>query len=244
MVGPVALIGAGEFLPPMADIDRELLAGIAARRPRVVVIPTASWPDGEVTFRRWAAMGVEHFAGLGAEVEAVLVRDRADADDAAFVQAVGEADLVYLSGGHPGHLLETLRGSGVWAAARRANERGAALVGCSAGAMVLGGRQVDWRRRLRRLPVPVRYPESLAVVPGCAILPHYDRLPEPVAALMALQAPAGVTVLGVDENTGLIGRDGSWQVRGAGRVTVWRGRHRTRHRAGDVIPIWKAEPAD
>lgn len=244
MVGPVALIGAGEFLPPMADIDRELLAGIAARRPRVVVIPTASWPDGEVTFRRWAAMGVEHFAGLGAEVEAVLVRDRADADDAAFVQAVGEADLVYLSGGHPGHLLETLRGSGVWAAARRANERGAALVGCSAGAMVLGGRQVDWRRRLRRLPFPVRYPESLAVVPGCAILPHYDRLPEPVAALMALQAPAGVTVLGVDENTGLIGRDGSWQVRGAGRVTVWRGRHRTRHRAGDVIPIWKAEPAD
>lgn len=244
MVGPVALIGAGEFLPPMADIDRELLAGIAARRPRVVVIPTASWPDGEVTFRRWAAMGVEHFAGLGAEVEAVLVRDRADADDAAFVQAVGEADLVYLSGGHPGHLLETLRGSGVWAAARRANERGAALVGCSAGAMVLGGRQVDWRRRLRRLPFPVRYPESLAVVPGCAILPHYDRLPEPVAALMALQAPAGVTVLGVDENTGLIGRDGSWQVRGAGRVTVWRGRHRTRHRAGEVIPIWKAEPAD
>ncbi len=237
MVGPVALIGAGEFLPAMADIDRELLAGIAARRPRVVVMPTASWPDGEATFRRWAEMGVEHFAALGAEVEAVLVRDRADADDAAFAQAVGEADLVYLSGGHPGHLLETLRGSAVWEAARRANERGGALVGCSAGAMVLGGRQIQWRRRLRRLPFPVRYAESLAVVPGCAILPHYDRLPEPVTALMALQAPRGLTVLGVDENTGLVGRDGSWQVRGAGRVTVWRGRHRTRHRHGDVVRL-------
>ncbi|HEY3523319.1 MAG TPA: Type 1 glutamine amidotransferase-like domain-containing protein, partial [Candidatus Limnocylindrales bacterium] len=169
MVGPVALIGAGEFLPAMADIDRELLAGIAARRPRVVVLPTASWPDGEATFRRWAAMGVEHFGALGAEVEAVLVRDRADADDAAFVQAVGEADIVYLSGGHPGHLLATLRGSAVWDAACRANERGAALVGCSAGAMVLGVRQIEWRRRLRRMPFPVRYPESLAMVPGCAV---------------------------------------------------------------------------
>jgi cyanophycinase len=244
MVGPVALVGAGEFLPAMADIDRELLATIPSRRPRVVVMPTAAWPDGDATFRRWAEMGVEHFGGLGAEVEAVLVRDRGDADDAAFVQAVGEADLVYLSGGHPEHLRTVLSGSGVWAAARSANARGAALVGCSAGAMVLGGRQIEWRRRLRRVPFLIRYPESLALVPGCAVLPHYDRLPEPIAAVMALQAPRGTVVLGVDEGTAVVGRDGAWQVRGAGRVTVWRGRHRTRYRAGDVIQLGSAEAAD
>jgi cyanophycinase len=237
MTGPVALVGAGEFLPTMADVDRELLAAIPARRPRVAVLPTASWPDGDATFRRWAAMGVEHFRGLGAEVEAVLVRDRADADDPGNAQAVGEADLVYLSGGHPAHLLATLAGSLVWSAAGAAHERGAALVGCSAGAMALAGRQVRWHRWFRRLPVPVRYGVGLDIVPGCAVLPHYDRLPEPFAAVMALQAPRGVTVVGIDEDTALVGRDGSWQVRGAGRVTIWHGRRRLRHRDGEIVRI-------
>jgi len=44
-------------------------------------------------------------------------------------------------------------------------------------------------------------------------------------------------VLGIDEDTAAIGRDGSWQVRGTGRVTVWRGRLRERHPAGDIFRI-------
>ncbi|HET7026316.1 MAG TPA: Type 1 glutamine amidotransferase-like domain-containing protein [Candidatus Limnocylindrales bacterium] len=234
MAGPVALVGAGEFLPTMAEVDRELLAAISTRRPRVVILPTASWPDGEETFRRWAAMGIAHFSSLGAEVEAVLIRDRRDADDPANVQAVGEADLVYLSGGHPDHLLKALAGSQVWAAVRVANAAGAVLVGCSAGAMSLAGRQVNG---LRRLALPVRWEASLAVVPGCAVLPHYDRIPEAVAALVALQAPRGITVVGIDEDTALVGRDGAWWVRGHGRVTVWHGRRRTRYRAHDAVRL-------
>ena len=87
MPGPVALVGAGEFLPAMADFDLELLAATGRPRPRVAILPTASYPDGEEVFDRWAAMGVAHFGELGAEVEPVLVRDRADADDAAAAQA-------------------------------------------------------------------------------------------------------------------------------------------------------------
>ena len=105
--GPIALIGSGEFLPGMNEIDAGLLAASGRSRPRVAILPTASWPDGEDVFRRWAAMGSEHFGALGAEVEPVLVRDRFDADDDAPAQAIGEADLVYLSGGKPGHLTET-----------------------------------------------------------------------------------------------------------------------------------------
>ena len=113
MPGPVALVGAGEFLPVMAAFDAELLASTGRARPRVVILPTASFPDGEEVFKRWAAMGVAHFGELGAEVEPVLVRDRADADDPAAAQAVGEADLIYLSGGKPAHLRQTLDGSDV-----------------------------------------------------------------------------------------------------------------------------------
>ncbi len=108
MPGPVALVGSGEFLPAIAEIYAGLLAATCRTRPRVVILPTASWPDGEEVFQRWASMGVDHFAALGAEVEPVLVRDRLDADDASHVKAIGEADLIYLSGGKPGHLTDSL----------------------------------------------------------------------------------------------------------------------------------------
>ena len=105
MPGPVALVGAGEFLPTMSELDASLLATTGVTRPRVAILPTASYPDGEVVFQRWAAMGVSHFAALGAEVEPVYVRDRATADDPGAAQAVGEADLIYLSGGKPAYLM-------------------------------------------------------------------------------------------------------------------------------------------
>lgn len=219
----------------MSEFDRGLLAATGRARARVVILPTASYPDGEAVFQRWATMGAEHFGELGAEVETVLVRDRAAADDGAGVQAIGEADLIYLSGGKPGHLMAVLDGSALGRALVAAHERGAVLVGCSAGAMVLAGSHADLRRRM--LPWPLRWRPALGLVAGAVVLPHYDAWPEPVTALMALQAPRGATVLGIDEDTAAVGRDGSLQVHGRGRVTVWRGRHRERFRAGDVFQL-------
>ncbi len=234
MPGPVALVGAGEFLPAMAAVDAELLAASGRSRPRVAILPTASWPDGEAVFLRWAALGVEHFEGLGAEVEVVLVRTRPDGDDRAHAQAVGEADLIYLSGGRPDHLLRTLAGTALWAAAVAANARGSVLAGCSAGAMVLCSQQA----RFRSPPhLPLGFQPGLGLVAGVAVLPHYDRFPETLAALRVARAPRGTVVLGIDEDTAAIGSDSEWLVRGSGRVTVWRGRRRERHRAGDIFRI-------
>jgi cyanophycinase len=234
MHGPVALLGADEFLPSVAPIDEELLRATGRARPRVAILPTASAPEGDEVFRRWVAMGVEHFEALGAEVEPVLVRDRDDANDPAFVQAVAEADLVYLSGGDPGYLFQVLSGSAVWAAALAVHERGGVLAGCSAGAMVL----CEQMAIVRRPPhLPLRYLGALGPAHGVAAFPHYDRIPEALSALMILPAPRGTAVLGLDEGTAAIGRDGGWQVRGRGRVTVWHGRHRERFREGDSFQI-------
>ncbi len=235
MPGPVALVGAGEFTPAMIEVDLGLLEATGRSRPRVAILPTASYPDGEETFQRWAAQGVDHFTALGAEVEAVLIRDRAAADDLEYVQAVGEADVIYVSGGKPPYLLRSLQGSTAWAAAVAAHARGAVLAGCSAGAMVLASRQAEMRRG--KLPFPIRWQTALGIVEGAAVLPHYDRYPETMVALLALQAPRLTTILGIDEETALVGRDGAWQVQGRARVTVWRGRHRARHRAGEIIRL-------
>ena len=234
MPGSVALVGACEFLPVMAPIDAELLASVGRPRPRVAILPTASWPDGDEVFRRWAALGVDHFEHLGAEVELVPVRERADADDPSNAQAVGEADLVYLSGGKPDYLLGVLAGSAVWAAALAAHARGSVIAGCSAGAMVLCAQQA----RFRTPPhIPLGFQPGLGLVDGAAVLPHYDRFPETLAAVRVARAPRDVVVLGIDEDTAAIGRDGAWVVRGTGRVTVWRGRRRERHRAGETFRI-------
>lgn len=240
VAGPVALVGSGEFLPAMAEFDRLLLDLTGSPRPRVAILPTASWPDGEETFGRWAELGVEHFRTLGAEVEAVPVGDRASACDPAHAQAVGEADLIYLSGGKPDHLLDTLEGTAVWAAARAAHDRGAVLAGCSAGAMVLADRQPRFRRITP--PFPIRWRESLGVVGAAAVIPHYDTLPETLWAILALQAPRGVSIIGIADETAILGRDGAWQVHGSGRVTLWNGRRRTRHRPGDSITLLVDDP--
>lgn len=235
MSGPIALVGAGEFLPAMAGFDADLLAATGRARPRVAIVPTASFPDGEDVFQRWAAMGVAHFAALGAEVEPVLIRDRAGAEDPGAAQALGEADLVYLSGGKPAYLLASLRGTAAGAALSSAHERGAVLAGCSAGAMALAGHVFDFRLRL--MPWPLRWAGGLGFATGMSVVPHYDAWPEPFSALIAFQAPRGSAVLGIDEETAVVGLDGTWQVHGASRVTVWRGRHRDRFRAGDTFRL-------
>jgi cyanophycinase len=224
----------------MVDIDRSLLQSSGRPRPRVAILPTASAPDGERAFRNWAEMGVEHFTALGAEVEPVLVRNTAEGYDQAAIQAIGEADLVYLSGGHPGHLLSVLHGSPLGQALIAANARGAAIVGCSAGAMAIVGRAVHVRRVPRTripLPFPLGWPDGLHLVEEVVVLPHYDAWPEAVAASIVLQAPRGSRVLGIDEDTAAVGRNGTWQVHGRGRVTIWRGRHRERYRDGDAFRL-------
>jgi cyanophycinase-like exopeptidase len=241
MPGPIVLVGSGEFTPAMEAIDRDLLAAVGRSRPRVAIVPTASWPDGEEAFLRWTEQGRVHFAGLGAEVEGVDLRTREDAFDAACAQAIGEADLVYLSGGKPGHLLQVLAASPAGEALLGVAARGGIVAGCSAGAMVLAARQprLGGRRFFR---FPTGWQDGLDLVPRTAVLPHYDAFPEPLAVAVVLAAPRGTIVLGIDEETALIGRDGTWQVRGRGRVTVWRGRSRVRHLEGASFRLG-ADPA-
>ena len=238
MRGPVALVGAGEFLDTMAEFDRGLLAATGRRRPRVVILPTASANDGESVFLSWAEKGVAYFSALGAEVEPVLIRNAGEGREPSAIQAVGEADLVYLSGGDPRHLLRVLQGSSLGAALTAANARGAVIAGCSAGAMAIVGRTMDYRvvpKLHLSVPLPFRWPHALGLVDGIAVLPHYDALPEPLCACLALLAPRGGVVFGIDEHTAVVGRNGAWQVFGAGRVTVWRGRRRERFRRGEAF---------
>jgi cyanophycinase-like exopeptidase len=142
--------------------------------------------------------------------------------------------LIYFSGGKPGHLLTALQGTGAGAALRDAFARGVVIAGCSAGAMVLGGHQLQFGGRGFLQP-PFGWQDGLAFVPGIVVLPHYDAMPETLVVPLALSAPEGAIVVGIDEDTALVGLDGAWQIQGRGRVTLWRGSRRRRYREGSSV---------
>ena len=221
MNGLIALVGSGEYLPMMDEIDRFLLAhcGADGRIPRVVCLPTAAGQEGEQSWGRWMRMGETHFRGLGAEVYALPVIDRACAEDIRHASVVESADLVYLSGGNPLYLFETLNGSRLWNAAQKAWQRGAVYAGCSAGAMVLG-REIPNFRAAALTTTP-----AFGLLPARMIFPHFDRWKVVRAAMLApLRRRLGVNeyALGVDEETALVGRPGvsAWHVMGRQTVSV------------------------
>jgi cyanophycinase len=232
--GPVALVGSGEFLPTMEEHDGALLAG---RPPRAVFLPTAAAQEGPERVSYWLRLGEEHFGRLGVEAVPLAVLDRAGADDPAMAAAVDGAGLVYLSGGNPGYLADTLRDSRVLAALLRAWRGGAALAGCSAGACALTDLAMDMRRGGEVRP-------GLSVVPGIVVLPHFDQIerwwPGLVETRRAALA-AGQTLIGIDEDTALTAipeRPGVFAV--SGRRSVWvfdGGGAPTAYAAGEQVRI-------
>ena len=212
--GPLALVGSGEYLPQMADIEGSLIAG---RPPRYVQIATAAVPDGEATVERWHNLGIAQAERLGVEPVILDVKSRDDAQSAEIAKLVDGAGLIYLSGGHPGFLAETLRDTAVWSAIVEAWRNGAALAGCSAGAMAFSA----W--------VPsLRHPreggtQGLGLLPHVRAIPHFDafvsRIPDMMTRFLLPHDPA-ITVLGVDEETALVGGPSEWVVKG--KSSVWR----------------------
>ena len=75
MHGTLALVGSGEYLPPMEPVDRQLLQTVPAN-PRVVCLPTAAGTEGPERIAYWSDLGVNHFRRLGADALAVPVIDR------------------------------------------------------------------------------------------------------------------------------------------------------------------------
>lgn len=217
MPGPIALVGGGEFLAPARPLDAWLLERCGCRR--VSILPTAAAgqrPELAVDNAR------RHFLDLGAEIDAVMILDRDDAEAPSVRRRLATSSFIYIAGGDPRHLAQVLSGTPAWAGVLEANSSGSVLAGSSAGAMVIG----SW------MLVPGwQHPErGLGLLSDLLVLPHLDRetsserrgFLERLAALVPDASRPVFRVVGVEESTGLVlASEGGCRVLGAGSVAVY-----------------------
>jgi cyanophycinase len=156
--------------------------------------------------------------------------DRASANDEEIAKSLREAKLIYLLGGFTHYLGQTLKDSLAWSAALEAYQNGAVMAGSSAGAMVMCEFYYD--------PSAGYVHEGLSLVPNSLVLPHHNTFGKSWAPRLSMQLPNG-TLIGIDEQTGMIndGEDGTWNVYGAGEVTLYRGGGVERYKMGESFSI-------
>ncbi|GAC1620536.1 MAG: cyanophycinase [Ktedonobacteraceae bacterium] len=247
--GAVALVGSGEYLDAMNEVDAYLLETVGgASTARVALLPTASGlePNGPLA---WNDLGMSHFEKLGVtDIRATLIIDRLSAIDPRQLALLQDVDLYYFSGGNPQHIIETMHGSSAWNIIKAAYDRGAILAGCSAGAMMLSGRTISVRQVM--MGNKVDFVEALGIVPQFIVFPHFDRmagfLDQDRFQQLLLSVPQGYTVVGIDEDTALVrvepGRTdvstARWRVMGLRTVKVFAGDRQPRVlHSGDEITL-------
>jgi cyanophycinase-like exopeptidase len=224
MTGSIALVGSGEYLPSMAALEKSLIDDALAlgKKPTFVQIPTAAGRESSDRLDYWRELGKEQADELGVEQIFLPIYDREAALNPEYAQLINDSALIYLSGGDPHHLAQSLRDTPVWDAITSNWEAGSSLAGCSAGAMVLS-KQIPNFRMIKHGPTP-----GLSLLPEIRVIPHYNKffrwIPDSAAKVL-MHAPDDQILLGIDELTALVRRpsQSTWQVHGQAKVHVLKG---------------------
>lgn len=200
---PIGLLSGNEFTPHANAFDDALLAASPARRVGLILCADhAAAPHS-------AAVARTHFGGLG--VDPVVLEHGAGHED---------VDIVYLAGGSPVDLTgcTTLRER--WPDIEQRWRAGAlTLAGSSAGAMALCTYTLVPTPGAR---APSRWTaEGFGPLQHTALAVHATSRSDEWLALIAATKPAGVALVAIDDDAGIILRAGAPpQTIGAGRARI------------------------
>ena len=224
MNGSLALVGSGEYLPAMASFEKSLLNdGIKnGKRPIYIQIPTAAGKETPDRLEYWKQLGKAQADRLDVDSIFLPIFTREDANNPEYVTLIKDSALMYMSGGDPHYLAETLMDTPLWEAIQENWSTGASLAGCSAGAMVLSSHIPNFRL-LKKSPT-----SGLNLLPEIRVIPHFNKffkwIPESAAKVL-LHVPDDSILIGVDELTAIVRRAGDdhWLVVGEAKVHVLKG---------------------
>jgi len=231
--GTLALVGSGEYLPIMAELESSLIQNGPSLR--YVQLATAAGQESNERLRFWERIGKEQADRIGAQQVFLPVFTREDAMRIDIAKEFQDAGLIYLSGGDPHYLAQTLTGTPVWDAIVSNWNSGTSLAGCSAGAMAFGPDIPHFRKMKESGEI------GLGLLPHIRVVPHYNKffkwIPEGAVQLF-LKAPEGVRIVGIDEGTAIVTNDlKTWNVYGVGNVHLLNGDNVGKHASLEVIEI-------
>ena len=217
--GALALVGSGEYLIQMQEIESDLLLrGISRGKSNSYIqIPTGAGQESLDRIDFWKERGAAQAERIGAECKFLPILKREDAFNAQYIDAVNNAGLIYFSGGDPGYITDVFSGTPLWEKIKSEFYSGTSLAGCSAGAMAFGSKIVGIRKSHAQ--------PGLGLIPEIEVIPHYDKflgwVPDRIASI-ALRSDQGTYLLGIDEDTALVLTD-KWRVQGRAKVHVLKG---------------------
>ncbi len=230
MTGHILLAGGAEFGGQMAEVDRRAIRLAGGFDVPICIIPAAAAPDHND--RHAGQSGVRWFTHLGAKnVVSLPLIDQTSANQPAIAEALRNSRFIYLLGGFPAYLGQTLAGSLSWRAALEAYHTGAVIGGSSAGAMVLCEHYYD--------PMSGGVLEGLNLVPGACVIPHHNAAGKGWAAQLISLLPKDLLV-GIDEQTGMLddGPQGEWNIYGKGAVTLYQPGSVAVYRPGNTFSVF------
>ena len=224
MNGSLALVGSGEYLPAMAAFEQSLIDdGLKnGKQPLYIQIPTAAGRESADRLNYWKELGKSQADSLKIKSIFLPIYTREDAFNMEYVSQIKESALIYISGGDPHYLAETIINTPLWDAIYENWQSGASLAGCSAGAMVLSS-QIPNFRFTKKEPTA-----GLNLIPNIRVIPHFNKffkwIPESAAKIL-LHVPDNTILIGVDELTAIVKRSGDehWHVYGEAKVHVLKG---------------------
>jgi len=217
--GALALVGSGEYLIQMQEIETDLLhRGISKGKTNTYIqIPTGAGQESADRIEFWKERGAAQANRIGAECKFLPILKREDAFNPHYIEEVTNAGLIYFSGGDPGYITEIFEGTPMWEKIKQEFNSGSSLAGCSAGAMAFGSKIVGIRKSHAQ--------SGLGLIPEIEVIPHYDKflgwVPDRIASI-ALRSDEGTYLLGIDEDTALVLTE-KWRVQGRAKVHVLKG---------------------
>ncbi len=242
--GPIALFGSGETSPSGRKIFERIFRRLPPA-PRVALLETPAGfePNSSLVAGRVAAFIERRLQNYQPQCEVIAARGRGtpfSPDDPQIAARLPGAALIFMGPGSPTYAVRQLRASLTWAHLRAVHRAGTGLALASAAAIAIGrwalpvyeiykvGEGLHWKPGLDLLA-----PYGLSLV----FVPHWNNSDggeeldtsrcylgrERFEKLLAL-LPADQTVVGIDENTGLLLdlAEGHCEVVGVGGVTVLR----------------------
>ncbi len=223
-IGPIALFGSGETAPGAYRIHDRVMRRLSA--PVSVAIletPAGFEPNSHAVASKVGAYLNRHLRNFSPQISIVPARKRGtqfDPDDPNLAAPLFEGDYLFMGPGSPSYTVRQLRDSYAWHALRARHRLGAAICFSSA-TTVASGHYTLPVYEIYKVGQDLHWIDGLDFFSAFGlrliVIPHWNNNDggqelDTSRCYMGRQRfqellrllPAGVTVLGIDENTGLV----------------------------------------